>query len=181
VSPDIDNLKDLKRSYVNDLWSSGKLDCETYAFSLEYYPAFAFSDSAFQSPNLGSSLESPFNLAATFSKVWTRRVFLGVGAGISSDNQIDGFLDFKYAPSLGSVSPLFSLRAGTYLGINNEDFIPYLNEGIGIRLEVFNGNYMDYHIQFQQRFNTINAEGEDGSGVTYMLMSFRYIWIIVDD
>jgi len=40
---------------------------------------------------------------------------------------------------------------------------------------------MDYHIQFQQRFNTINAEGEDGSGVTYMLMSFRYIWIIVDD
>jgi len=181
VRTDIESIDYLRKKITNELWSSGELDCPAFAVSLEYYPAFAISDSAFQTSKIGSSIESPFNLAATFSKVWTRRIFLGIGTGISNEGQINTFLDFKYSPSLRSTGPVFTIQAGSYIGIKEFEVIPYIGGGIGIRQRVFKWNFFDFHVHDQIRFNRVDRKYTNRNYIHYLLISFRFTWLIVQD
>lgn len=176
---DARNLKELRKAHINELMSSENLDCSIFAVSLEFYPAFAFSDSALSTSKIGSSLESPFNLASTVSKVWTRRIYLGIGTGISNEGQLNFFLDFKYAPYPASISPLLTFQSGGYWAVKDEDFIPYISPGFGIRQRVFNWNYFDFHLQYQERFKTKAKERNSQNFTHFMLVSFRFTWLIV--
>jgi len=157
------------------------LDCPTNAFSIEYYPAFALSDSAFQTSKIGSDILSPFNLAVTFSSVLTRRFFMGVGAGLSSEGQVNAFIDFKYASSLRYIGPMFSFQTGSYVGIEKHEFIPYVSTGIGIRQRIFNWNFLDFHIQDQIRFNSGGRENTGRKSTHYMLISFRFTILLIQN
>lgn len=126
VSPDIANIKDLRKAYINELWSSGELDCPTLGISVDFNPTIQLGDTTIHSAQVVETERSLAFLSLTFSRVWTRRVFFGAGTGYSAEGRILGFFDFKYAPSLGPISPLFSLQGGAMFGTFKPDVLPYI-------------------------------------------------------
>jgi hypothetical protein len=118
-------------------------------------------------------------LSLTFSRVWTRRVFFGAGTGYSAEGRILGFLDFKYAPSLGRMSPLFSLQGGAMFGTVEPDVLPYLTGGIGIRQRVGKKNFIDLHFQYHKRYNSLKLPDTVRNDINYLLISLRFTALVV--
>jgi hypothetical protein len=169
IPPDIENIRDLRRAYINEFWSSGELDCPTLGISVDFNPTIQLGDTTIHSAQLVETERSLAFLSLTFSRVWTRRVFFGIGTGLSLERRILGFFDFKYAPSLGPISPLFSVQGGAMFGTIEPDVLPYLTGGIGIRQRVGKRNFIDLHFQYHKRFNSLKLPDTVRNDVNYLL------------
>jgi len=179
IPPDIDNVRDLRSAYINELWSSGELSCPTLGISVDFNPTIQLGDTTIHSAQVVKTESSLAFLSLTFSRVWTRRVFFGAGTGFSAEGRILGFLDFKYAPSLGPIGPLFTLQGGAMFGIAKPDVLPYITGGIGIRQHLGKRNFIDLHFQYHKRYNSLKLPDTVRNDVNYLLISIRFTALVI--
>lgn len=179
IPPDIYNIRDLREAYINELWSSGELDCPTLGISVDFNPTIQLGDTTIHYAQAVETKRSLAFLGLTFSRVWKRQVFFGAGTGYSAEGHLLGFLDFKYAPSLGRISPLFSLQGGAMFGTVKPDILPYLTGGIGIRQRVGKTNFIDLHFQFHKRYNSLKLPETVRNDINYLIISLRFTVLII--
>jgi len=179
VPPDIAKINDLRRAHINELWSSGELDCPTLGISIDFNPTIQLGDTTIHSAQVVKTKRSLAFLNLTLSRIWTRRFFFGAGTGFSAEGRILVFLDFKYAPSLGPISPLLSLQGGAMFGTIESDVLPYLTGGIGIRQRLGKRNFIDLHFQYHKRYNSLKLPDTIRNDVNYLVISFRFTALVV--